>query len=330
MPQNADSSITGSRILVADDSPGNISVLVGALESAGHEVLAASRGLDALRIAEKARPDLILLDVMMPELDGIETCRRLKQSAVASRIPVIFITGQDNPGRLVEAFQAGGVDYVVKPFQMEEVLSRVGTHLRLSRVTQELEQKNRALEERTRELLAEANRRRDAEAAFRRVDETLTRLSDLESERWNISGLIGRSEPMRVLVEHIRRLQQFPALSPEQLETLVGKMKNEGVLYHGLQTLGGGSILGGLVLGAIGVFVIDRKFRAAAGFAAAGAVMTFFGFMHGERIGIGQSPIVALSYGVVAGMFLAAFKFAVVAPKPAEEPAGHGVESVPA
>jgi AGZA family xanthine/uracil permease-like MFS transporter len=121
-----------------------------------------------------------------------------------------------------------------------------------------------------------------------------------------------------------------PALTPEQLETLVGKMKNEGVLYHGLQTLGGGSILGGLILGAIGVFVIDRKFRQAAGFAAAGAVLTFFGFMHGERIGFGQSPIVALSYGVIAGMFLAASKFAVVAPKPAEEPVGHGAESVPA
>ena len=73
-------------------------------------------------------------------------------------------------------------------------------------------------------------------------------------------------------------------------------MRNEGVLYDGLHVLGGGSILGGLVLGAIGVFIIDREFMKAAGFALAGAVMTFFGFMHGERIGIGESPAVAVSY----------------------------------
>lgn len=113
------------------------------------------------------------------------------------------------------------------------------------------------------------------------------------------------------------------ALPPDQLEALVGKMKNEGVLYHGLQILGGGSILGGLVLGAIGVFVIERKLRPAAGFAFAGAVLTFFGFMHGERIGIAQSPLVAASYFIVSLILLASSKVAAIAPAPAtamEEP----------
>jgi len=113
-------------------------------------------------------------------------------------------------------------------------------------------------------------------------------------------------------------------LSTEQLESLVGKMKNEGVLYHGLQVLGGGSILGGLTLGSIGVFVIDRNFKKASGFAMAGALLTFFGFMHGERIGIGQTPIVAVSYLMVAVLFAGCAKFAVVAPKPAEEIEAHG------
>ena len=108
-------------------------------------------------------------------------------------------------------------------------------------------------------------------------------------------------------------------LSAEQMGDLVGKMKNEGVLYSGLHVLGGGSILGGLILGAIAVFIIDRNFMKASGFAMAGAILTFFGFMHGEKIGIGQTPIVAASYLVVSVLFASCARFAVVAPKPAEE-----------
>jgi AGZA family xanthine/uracil permease-like MFS transporter len=103
-----------------------------------------------------------------------------------------------------------------------------------------------------------------------------------------------------------------PALTPEQMESLTAKMKNEGVFYGGLHILGGGSILGGLVLGAITAFIIDRKFKNAAGFAMAGAVLTFFGFMHGERIGVGQSPIMALSYLVVSVILVACAKLVVV------------------
>jgi AGZA family xanthine/uracil permease-like MFS transporter len=120
------------------------------------------------------------------------------------------------------------------------------------------------------------------------------------------------------------------ALSPEQLSDLVAKMKDQGVLYHGMQVLGGGSILGGLILGAIAVSVIDRKFIKAAGFAFAGAVMTFFGFMHGERIGVGETPTVAFSYVVIAVIFAACSRFAVAQQPAAEEiEAPHG-EEVPA
>ncbi|MBL9169089.1 MAG: regulator [Verrucomicrobiales bacterium] len=121
-----------------------------------------------------------------------------------------------------------------------------------------------------------------------------------------------------------------PALGPEQLEALVGKMKNEGVLYHGLQVLGGGSILGGLILGAIAAFIIDRDFKKAAGFALAGAILTYFGFMHGERIGLGQSPVVAVSYAAMTVIFLACAKFSAVVPSPAttiHEPSGHGASA---
>ncbi len=116
------------------------------------------------------------------------------------------------------------------------------------------------------------------------------------------------------------------ALTPEQTAELMSKMANEGVLYNGLHVLGGGSILGGLVLGAIAAYIIDRKFMYAASFALAGAIMTFFGFMHGEKIGVAQTPVVAVSYLIMAGIFAACAKFAVVAPKPAEAPI-HGEAS---
>lgn len=102
-----------------------------------------------------------------------------------------------------------------------------------------------------------------------------------------------------------------PALSPDQKAALLAAMKNEGVLYHGMEVLGGGAILGGLILAAIAVCIIDRNFLKAAGFASAGAVLTFFGFMHGERIGIGQSPMVAVSYLMVSVVLAVCSRLAV-------------------
>jgi AGZA family xanthine/uracil permease-like MFS transporter len=107
------------------------------------------------------------------------------------------------------------------------------------------------------------------------------------------------------------------------------KLGQKGVLYHGLAVLGDGAILGGLILGAIAAFVIDRKFKRASAFALAGAGLTFFGFMHGESIGVGQSPVVAVAYLGVSAILVGCAKFATVpemeiggAPQP--EPAGHG------
>ena len=120
------------------------------------------------------------------------------------------------------------------------------------------------------------------------------------------------------------------ALSHEQLGELITKMKDQGVLYDAMQILGGGSILGGLVLGAIAVFIIEREFMKAAGFAMAGATMTFFGFMHGEQIGIAQTPTVAVSYVIIAGILAGCAKYATVPAKPAEEETEIEGEGVPA
>jgi AGZA family xanthine/uracil permease-like MFS transporter len=101
------------------------------------------------------------------------------------------------------------------------------------------------------------------------------------------------------------------ALNPTQMTELVDKLATQGVLYDGLRVLGGGSILGGLILGAIATFVIDRDFKNASSFALAGALLTFFGFMHGERIGIAQTPTVAAAYLAISILFIACAKYAV-------------------
>ena len=115
-----------------------------------------------------------------------------------------------------------------------------------------------------------------------------------------------------------------PALTPEAKEALMGAMKNEGVLYHGLEIMGGGAILGGLILTAIACHIIDRSFARAAAFSVAGGVLTFFGLMHGERIGFAMTPVVALSYLAVAGVLFGAARLCHIVPQPANEPEGHG------
>jgi DNA-binding NtrC family response regulator len=197
------------RILLVDDVPANLAVLTAALEPQGYEILAVSNGTTALQIAVKAQPSLILLDVMMPTVNGLETCRQLKQNEATRDIPVIFITARSEMEIVVEGFRAGGVDYVIKPFQAEEVASRVATHLRISRLTQELLKKNRALEARTAELTAEIERRSHAETALRRADEKLSVISNLEASRWNLAGLIGGSRLVQKIVEDVHRLHQF-------------------------------------------------------------------------------------------------------------------------
>ncbi len=133
-------------ILVVDDTPENITVLRDILTRAGHRVRPALRGSLALRAAEAQCPDLVLLDVMMPEMDGYETCVRLKALPGVADVPVLFISALDGTEDKVRAFQAGAVDYVAKPFHAEEVLARVTVHLRLRLARRQLARQNAELE----------------------------------------------------------------------------------------------------------------------------------------------------------------------------------------
>jgi len=114
-----------ARILIVDDVAANLNALSDTLEPQGYHILAARSGEQAIDAATRNRPDLILLDVMMPGLDGYETCRRLKANEVTRSIPIIFLTVQDEVEKVVEGFRAGGVDYVTKPFQTDELLIRI-------------------------------------------------------------------------------------------------------------------------------------------------------------------------------------------------------------
>lgn len=126
-------------ILIVDDSLSYLAALLDRLERHGFMIVLAQTAAEGLMRAEFAEPDLILLDVVMPGVDGFEACRRLKASKATKDIPVIFMTGLTDPKQKVTGFDAGGVDYITKPFQIEEVLARINTHLALRKANRELQ-----------------------------------------------------------------------------------------------------------------------------------------------------------------------------------------------
>lgn len=137
----------GQTILIVDDNPTNIGMLADYLESHGFNILVARDGKSGINKAAYARPDLILLDVMMSGLDGFDTCRLLKEQESTQHIPVIFMTALNEVEHKVHGFAVGAVDYVTKPLQQEEVLARVTTHLRIQALTAELRDTNRELQQ---------------------------------------------------------------------------------------------------------------------------------------------------------------------------------------
>lgn len=134
MPESTPATSERPVVLVVDDAPASLGMLCDALESAGYTVLVAGDGQMALEQLELVVPDAILLDALMPGLSGFETCRRVKADATLAHIPVIFMTGLSETPHVVEGFDAGGVDYVVKPVRVQEVVARLHTHTRNARI----------------------------------------------------------------------------------------------------------------------------------------------------------------------------------------------------
>ncbi len=145
---------TPAKLLIVDDKTANLDLLREMLAPLGHQIFFATSGAKALGIAASVLPDLVLLDVMMPEMDGFETCRRFKQDQALGEIPVIFVTARTDVEDLAQGFAAGAVDYVTKPVKQPEVHARVATHLRLQGLIRQQRQHLAALEKARGELQA--------------------------------------------------------------------------------------------------------------------------------------------------------------------------------
>ena len=150
-------------ILIVDDNPNNLKLLFNFLKESGFKVLVAKDGESAIEKLQEVSPNLILLDVMMPGIDGFETCHRLKASPTTKDIPIIFMTALTDSVDKVKGLSMGAVDYITKPFQQEEVLARVQLHLKLRNLTKTLEEQNRLLKQ-------EISARKDAEFALQKLN----------------------------------------------------------------------------------------------------------------------------------------------------------------
>lgn len=222
-------------ILVIDDTIANITLLVDFLTEQGFRVLTARNGKSGIQRAAYGQPDLILLDVLMPKIDGFETCRQLKELPETQNIPVIFMTALDSVDQKVRGFDVGGVDYVTKPFQQAELIARLKTHLINNELTQHL---NQLVNQRTKELqgslereqqlrkeLAESlDKERELSTLKSRIIEAVnhefrTPLAVINQAAWLLSKLLDKLTPEK-LVELNNRLQQATHDITESLHAL--------------------------------------------------------------------------------------------------------------
>ena len=135
-----------ARVLIVDDVEANRYILKNVIFDMGHFPILAENGMQALKIIERMKPQLIILDIAMPEMDGFEVCAKLKESPVTREIPIIFISAFDEPGDIVKGFEMGCEDYIVKPFIPEVVKARVGSHLKLYDINTKMKEANRKLQ----------------------------------------------------------------------------------------------------------------------------------------------------------------------------------------
>ena len=189
-------------ILIIDDDPTNLRLAIDYLEAQGFVVAVARDGETGLERARFAQPDLILLDVLMPGLDGFETCRRIKADPDMAAIPVIFTTVRAATLDKVEGFAAGGVDYLTKPFELEEFLARVTTHLTIRDLQRQLEQHNERLEQRVQERTAELA------AANHSLQAEITRRKRHQQEKDKLLDIVRQqSEQLRALTNWLLESQ---------------------------------------------------------------------------------------------------------------------------
>ena len=188
------------QILAIDDVPENLNVLRASLTKAGYHFLAAPSGEVALMVAKHSHPDLILLDVVMPDMDGYEVCKRLKADSDLAEIPVIFLTGRSDTESVIEGFDVGGIDYIVKPFHEKEVRTRVATHIKISRLTRDLQQ-------RTAELQREIEERRSLSQERELFIDRIATMEEREAQRWGVDAFVGHSQATQRILKSVAMVQ---------------------------------------------------------------------------------------------------------------------------
>lgn len=203
---------TLDRILVVDDNATNRRILVKSLGKAGYEMLEATDGFEAVEKATSQSPDLILLDIMMPERDGFEVCRILKSREATASVPVIFLTAKSEDENIEQAFSVGGCDYVTKPFKMREVKARVSVHLQLRRAQRDADKRNKQLEQMS-QVVAESN----IELARQARIDPLTKLHNRRSWEESVTMEHKRSERtgraysiIMIDVDHFKSFNEGP------------------------------------------------------------------------------------------------------------------------
>ncbi len=255
------------KILLVDDQPKNIQVAGSLLASNGYEVEFATDGFKALEWLGEGSFDLVLLDVMMPGMDGFETCRRLKKLPGGMDIPVIFLTAKTDTDSLVEGFDSGGIDYLTKPFQAEELMVRVRTHLEMKQMRARLKDTNKWLEAEVALKTAELQERNQA------LQIALSKLQTLDTSKNNflkiisheirtpLNGIVGASYLLKLMADtpdkkeffdmfeiSIKRLENFSYVAlqitdlqvntgrvprqPVELKDLVDEAKNIALIEH--------------------------------------------------------------------------------------------------
>ncbi len=160
-------------IMVVDDNPYNLQILGQLLQKEGYEITMAMNGIDALRSLKHEIPQLILLDIMMPDMDGYEVCSEVKKDDSLKDIPIIFITAKSEVDDIVKGFDVGGVDYVTKPFRARELVARVKTHIELKKARAEIEALHGILP-----ICANCHKIRDDKGFWERVDVYVSKHSD--------------------------------------------------------------------------------------------------------------------------------------------------------
>jgi signal transduction histidine kinase len=202
-------------VLVVDDNPRNLQLMSAMLNQEGYKLYITNSGENALTFLGQTLPDLILLDVMMPGMSGFEVCRKIKSQSRYKNIPVIFLTARNEVEDIVEGFEAGAVDYIVKPFHAKEVFVRVNTHLQLKLAREQMVSKNRELEELNKSLgLSKAIIEADAEKLAQLNAEKNRFFSIIAHDlRGPVTGLSGLSEILH---------EQMGNLSAEETRTMIG------------------------------------------------------------------------------------------------------------